>query len=261
MAADTGGRPYLSVIIPAYNERERIGRSLAKILDYMTQNSIRAEILVIDDGSTDDTAGAASRHLGHGRGRVLKNVENRGKGYSVRRGVLEARGRWVLMTDADLSTPIEEHARLAAAARDRDLDIVIASRGLAESKIEIRQKRLRETMGKTFNVLIRALTGLRFRDTQCGFKLMDRRRVLPIFERMVVDGFAFDVELLYVASRFGLGIAELPVIWRNSPESKVGIATAPPRMLLDVLRVMWRFRRGAYNPESPAEQAAASNGH
>jgi dolichyl-phosphate beta-glucosyltransferase len=95
---------------------------------------------------------------------------------------------------------------------------------------------------------VRTLTGLRLRDTQCGFKLMDRRRVLPVFERMTVDGFAFDVELLYVATRFGLRIAEVPVTWCNSPASKVGIATAPPAMLIDILRVLWRFRRGGYNP-------------
>jgi hypothetical protein len=152
------------------------------------------------------------------------------------------------MCDADLSTPIEEHARLAEIARDRDLDIVIASRGLPESKVEVRQHALRESMGRTFNVIVRSLTGLRLHDTQCGFKLMDRNRVLPIVEKSVIDGFAFDVELLYVAMRFGLSVAEVPAVWRNSPESKVGMVTAPPTMLVEILRVLWRFRRGGYNP-------------
>jgi dolichyl-phosphate beta-glucosyltransferase len=236
------------VVIPAFNEQARIGETLTAILQYVGAHHIRAEVLVIDDGSTDRTVGVATEKLGHQAGRVIKNVENRGKGYSVRRGIVEARGRWVLICDADQSTPIEEHARLAEIARDRDLDIVIGSRGLPDSKVEVRQHALRELMGKGFNFIVRSLTGLPLRDTQCGFKLMDRTRVLPIVEKSVIDGFAFDVELLYVANRFGLSIAEVPVTWRNSPESRVNVATAPPVMLIEVLRVLWRLRRGGYNP-------------
>lgn len=245
---ETGGRPHLSVVIPAFNEQARIGDTLTAILRYVDANRIRAEILVIDDGSTDRTADVASEKLGRKGGRVIKNVENRGKGYSVRRGISEARGRWVLMCDADQSTPIEEYTRLAEISRDRDLDIVIGSRGLPDSKIEVRQQAFRESMGKTFNFIVRSLTGLRLHDTQCGFKLMDRNRVLPIVEKSIIDGFAFDVELLCVATRFGLSIAEVPVTWRNAPGSKVNVATAPAAMLIEVLRVLWRFRRGGYNP-------------
>lgn len=248
MTLDTDGQPHLSVVIPAYNEQERLGNTLNAILSYLDSKPIRAEVLVVDDGSSDATSDLAAETLGRRRGRVITNVENRGKGYSVRRGITEARGRWVLMCDADLSTPIEEYARLAETARDRDLDIVIASRGLPESQIEVYQNAIRQTMGKTFNLIVRSLTGLQLRDTQCGFKLMDRNRVLPIVEKSIIDGFAFDVELLYVASRFGLSIAELPVVWRNSPDSRVGMATAPPAMMIEILRVLWRFRRGGYNP-------------
>ena len=248
MTQEAGGRPHLSVVIPAFNEQARIGDTLTAILRYVEAHRIRAEVLVIDDGSTDRTVDVASEKLGRQGGRVIKNVENRGKGYSVRRGIAEARGRWVLMCDADQSTPIEEHARLAEIARDRDLDIVIGSRGLPDSKVEVHQQALRESMGKAFNLIVRSLTGLRLHDTQCGFKLMDRNRVLPIVEKSVIDGFAFDVELLCVATRFGLSIAEIPVTWRNSPDSKVNVATAPLLMLTEVLRVLWRFRRGGYNP-------------
>ena len=115
-------------------------------------------------------------------------------------------------------------------------------------KIEVRQHAYRESLGKTFNFIVRSLTGLRLHDTQCGFKLMDRKRVMPIVEKSIIDGFAFDVELLCVATRFGLSIAEVPVIWRNSPESKVNVVTAPPAMLIETLRMLWRFRRGGYNP-------------
>ena len=180
---------------------------------------------------------------------MLSNGENRGKGYSVRHGCLEAQGRWILMTDADLSAPIEEHAKLAAAARDQDLDMAFGSRGLPESTIEVRQNLLRELMGKTFNRIIRLLTGLPFSDTQCGFKLMDRERTRPLFERMVIDRFAFDVELLYLAVRFGLDVREIPVVWRNDEKSQVSVFRDPINMLLDVIRMRWRFRSGQYNPD------------
>jgi dolichyl-phosphate beta-glucosyltransferase len=243
------GRPYLSVVIPAYNEAERLARTLTTILDYLEREGIRAELLVVDDGSVDGSTAVAGELLAGRRGRVLRNPENRGKGYSVRRGFLESEGRWVLMTDADLSAPIEEHARLAAAARDHDLDLVIGSRALPDSNVEVHQNPVRELMGKSFNRVIRLTTGLPFRDTQCGFKLMDRDRVRPLFERMVIDGFAFDVELLFLAVRFGLAVREVPVTWRNAPDSKVSLVADPLRMLADLARIRWRFRRGGYNPQ------------
>jgi glycosyltransferase involved in cell wall biosynthesis len=242
------GRPHLSIVIPAYNEEDRLGASLPLIEAYLREHRLDAEILVVDDGSTDATASMAAGFLRGGRGRVLRQPENLGKGAAVRRGVLEADGRWVLMTDADLSTPIEEHEKLAGLAREEDLDVVFGSRGLPESQVEIHQNRLRELMGKTFNVVLRQITGLPYRDTQCGFKLLDRKRTRPLFERMVVDRFAFDVELLFLCDRFGLRAKEVPVVWRNSDRSTVGVFTAPPRMLLDLVRVRWRFRRGLYNP-------------
>jgi hypothetical protein len=156
----------------------------------------------------------------------------------------------VLLTDADLSTPIEEHAKLAAAVRDRDLDVAIGSRALPGADVQVRQGWVRQSMGRTFNRIMRAATGLSFQDTQCGFKLMDRERVRPIVERMVVDGFAFDVEMLFLCRRFGLAVEEVPVIWRNAPGSKVSMVGDPVRMLLDIARVRWRFRRGLYNPET-----------
>lgn len=205
----------------------------------------------MDDGSSDATAGVATEALRGRRGRVVRLQENRGKGAAVRRGVLEAQGRWVLISDADLSSPIEEHETLALAVRERDLDVAIGSRALDARKVEIRQNVIRQSMGKAFNLAIRTLTGLPFRDTQCGFKLMDRRRVLPLFEAMVVDRFAFDVEFLFLCQKFGLEVAEIPVVWRNAPGSKVSLFRDPANMLADVVRVRWRFRRGLYRPEAP----------
>jgi len=243
------GRPHLSVVVPAYNEEAGIGETLSRIGAYLRDNKLDAEILVVDDGSADGTAKAAEVALQTRRGRVLRERENQGKGSAVRRGVLEAEGRWVLITDADLSAPIEQHEQLAAIARDRDLDVVIGSRALPDSTIEVRQSALRVFMGKTFNFLVRVATGLPFHDTQCGFKLMDRERVRPLFERMVVNRFAFDVELLFLCDRFGLRVEEVPVVGGASDRSTVGVLTAPPRMILDLLRIRWRFRRGLYNPE------------
>jgi dolichyl-phosphate beta-glucosyltransferase len=241
-------RPHLTVVIPAHNEETRLGPTVETIGAYLRDARISAEIVVVDDGSTDGTRRVATEALAALRGRVVHQAENMGKGFAVRRGFAAARGRWVLITDADLSTPIEEHARLAEAARDHDLDLVIASRALPESKIEQRQHRVREWMGKTFNVAVRAATGLPFRDTQCGFKLMDRERTAPLFARMCVNGFAFDVELLFLAMRFGLRVRDVPVVWRNDPRSTVGLLTDSSRMLWDLARMRWRFRQGGYNP-------------
>ena len=250
--SSTFTRPFLSIVVPAYNEEQRLAASLGKIAAYLDATGIDAEILVVDDGSKDKTAEMAAKALEGRRGRVIRNGENRGKGYSVRNGVLEARGRFVLLTDADLSTPIDDQAKLAAVIRDRDLDVVIGSRALPQSDVQVRQGWLRQTMGRSFNTIIRAVTGLPFRDTQCGFKLMDRERVKPLFEKMVVNRFAFDVELLFLCARFSLSVAEVPVTWRNAEGSKVSLFVDPLNMILDVLRVRWRFRRGLYNPETGA---------
>jgi glycosyltransferase involved in cell wall biosynthesis len=228
MSHGAATRPFLSILIPAYNEEARLGVTLAKILAYLDAAGTDAEILVVDDGSKDKTAELATAALSGRRGRVLQNGENRGKGYSVRHGILEAQGRFVLLTDADLSTPITEHAKLAAAIRDEDLDVAIGSRALPTSDIQVRQAWLRQTMGRTFNRIIRVATGLPYHDTQCGFKL------------------------LFLCRRFGLSVKEVPVVWRNASGSKVSMVVDPVKMLLDVSRVRWRFRRGLYNPETVA---------
>ena len=245
LASPTDG-PHLSIVIPAFNEEARLMGTLSKIAAYVETIGLAAEVLVVDDGSTDRTAELATLALAAGRGRVIPNGANRGKGYSVRHGVLEARGEMVLITDADLSTPIEKYTKLAATIAGHD--VVIGSRALPDSDVRVRQGWLRQSMGRTFNTIIRTATGLPFRDTQCGFKLMNRERVAPLFAEMVIDGFAFDVELLFLCAHFGRSVSETLVIWVNALGSKVSILGDPLKMIADVLRVRARHARGLYRP-------------
>ncbi|MFQ5669289.1 MAG: dolichyl-phosphate beta-glucosyltransferase [Acidobacteriota bacterium] len=232
-AADSG----LSIVIPAYNEAERIGRSLRIVCAYLKQAGHDAEVLVVDDGSTDRTPDLArdllaAEDLPY---RVLTGRSNRGKGYSVREGARAASRPWTLISDADLSTPIAEVERLLAAARKHSHDLVVGSRGLPESRIGVQQNWLRMNMGRTFNLCVRLLTRLSLRDTQCGFKLWRTETVRPLLERLQIDGFAWDVELLMKAHRAGMSIGEVAVEWNDVHGSKVGLLRDPLHMLRDLI--------------------------
>lgn len=233
----------LSIVVPAFNEVRRLDDSLALMEAYLDGRRLDAEIIVVDDGSLDGTAAVARRRLERRRGQLIVNPANRGKGYSVRRGVLAAQGLTVLVTDADLSCPIEQHEHLARAMREGHYDVVIGSRGLPDSRIEVRQHRRREWMGRTFNRIVRMVTDLPYLDTQCGFKLMKRELTRPLFAKMTVDRFAYDVELLLLCARAGLRVGEVPVVWRNSPDSRVSLIGDSTRMLIDLARVAMRSRR------------------
>ncbi len=169
---------------------------------------------------------------------MIRNDRNRGKGYSVRRGALEARGKYLLVSDADLSTPIEELQGLLSPVEREGYTLAIASRALPDSRIEVRQTWIRERMGKLFNGIIQLVTGLPFRDTQCGFKLMVRDRALPIFEICRIDRFCYDVELIYLMLRAGMRVVEVPVRWRNSYPSRVRMGRDSARMLFDAFRIV-----------------------
>jgi dolichyl-phosphate beta-glucosyltransferase len=210
--------PFLSVVIPAFNESARLPQSLERINAFLGGWDRSYEVVVVDDGSTDDTA-ARARAAG---ATVLQNPGNRGKGYSVRHGMVAARGECRLMTDADLSTPIEELVRLLA-VQDTGIDVVIGSRALPESNIEIRQPWYRENMGRVFNLMVRLLAVPGLHDTQCGFKLWSARAADDVFRRARLDGFSFDVESLFLARKRGYRIAELPVTWRNDAATRVGM--------------------------------------
>lgn len=235
--------PQLSVVIPAFNEAARLPATLVRIKEYLEQTSLSHEILVVDDGSRDDTAACAQAAL-PGSVRVLSNEKNRGKGFAVRRGMLEARGARRLMSDADLSTPIEELERLMR-KMDEGFDVVIASRALPGANVVVRQPFFRENVGRLFNVLVQALLLPGLHDTQCGFKLWGAAAAGEGFSRARLDGFSFDVEVLYLARRSGRRIAEVPVTWRNDAASRVTLMRGCAAFL-DLLRIRWNRLFGRY---------------
>jgi dolichyl-phosphate beta-glucosyltransferase len=211
--------PVLSIVIPAYNEEKRLPATLAVVLPYLRGRGDSFEIVVVNDGSADRTsqvAGTAGPEV-----RVLENPGNRGKGYSVRNGMLDAKGSWRLMSDADLSTPIEELERLMAIAKTERVDVVIASRAVSGANLEKRQSIARESSGRFFNWIVQRLHLPGIRDTQCGFKLFSARAAVAAFRDSRLDGFAFDVEALVLAKRAGFEIREVPVTWRNDEQTRV----------------------------------------
>ncbi len=224
----------LSVVIPAYNEEARIGPTLRRILDYLQRRQIAFEVIVVDDGSTDQTVSSAEMYVSEGV-RILSLGSNRGKGAAVRHGVLTSTGHWVLVSDADLSTPIEDLERLQGLASGADL--ILGSRALPDSNITKRQPLLRELMGKMFNLIVRVLGLTDFRDTQCGFKLMQGVMARQLLSEARIDGFAWDVEFVGLATARGYRVAETAVTWRDEPASRVRLVRDSLRMLWDVLRV------------------------
>jgi glycosyltransferase involved in cell wall biosynthesis len=244
--------PWISIVVPAYNEEIRLKTSLNKIDDYLRHRQVSCEIVVVDDGSSDATAEIA---LSYGRNcaehcsvRVLQNDRNRGKGYSVRRGMIESKGAYALLTDADLSSPIDEMPKLEEYVVQKGYDAAIGSRDVPGSQVEVRQSWMRENAGKVFNRIVRLTTGLPFWDTQCGFKLFDMRTCRDIFRKQRLERFAFDVEVLYIAKKWKLRTAEVPVIWRHAEGSKVRLFPDAPLTGLDLLNIRWSDLRGLYEP-------------
>jgi dolichyl-phosphate beta-glucosyltransferase len=258
IGVEVGASMHLSVIIPAYNEEQRIGETLHVIHAYLQRQPYPAEIIVVDDGSQDATATIVRACDGRVLPiYVLQNGRNRGKGFSVRQGFLQARGEYLLFSDADLSTPIEEVEKLFAALRE-PCDIAIGSRALPGSRVEVHQPWYREHMGRLFNVFVQALAIPGIRDTQCGFKCFRREAALAICQHMVAERFGFDVEMLYLARRLGYRVREVPVVWRNSPQTRVRMWRDPVSMLGDLLRIRWHGLRTRYEePTGMTRQARA----
>lgn len=240
------GYPKLSVVIPAYNEQNRIRHSLKDALEYLTPQKYSWEILVVDDGSNDRTVEVAQALAQeHSEIIVLKHGENQGKGAAVRTGVLGAKGNFVVFTDADGSTSLSEMDKFWPLF-DKGADVVIGSRSHKESNIVVHQPWYREKMGRIFNLLVRLMGLSQFKDTQCGFKAFSRSSVETIFPRLRVKRFGFDVEILTISSVMGLTIREVPVSWVNSLEAKVNPVTDASRMFLDLVMIWARKKLGTY---------------
>jgi glycosyltransferase involved in cell wall biosynthesis len=238
--------PDLSIVIPAYNEEARLPATLERLAEYLPTLGLQTEVLIVDDGSRDRTAAVAGSFAGRiSRLRVLSNGTNRGKGYSVRHGMLEAKGELVLFTDADLSAPIEESDKLISAMKN-GYDVAIGSRAMNRSLISTHESVFREFAGIIFNKIVRVVLWLPFVDTQCGFKAFRRERCRIIFELQRIEGFGFDPELLYLARHYGLRAIEIPVRWGHSPDTKVSMLRDSLKMFIDIFVIRWNAVSGKY---------------
>jgi dolichyl-phosphate beta-glucosyltransferase len=256
-------QPDLSIVIPAYNEQGRLEPTLRAYLGYCRDARRDVEMIVVDDGSTDGTTSLVESLSGEfPELRLLRLAQNQGKGYAVRSGVVNARGRRLLFADADGATPIGEVERLDAAL-DAGADVAIGSRALAAGDVRVRSRLHRRLIGRTFHLLVR-LSGVDgIADTQCGFKLFRGPVAHALFSRMRTSGFSFDVEVLLMARLCGFDIAEVPVNWTHQPGSRVNLVTDPMRMAGDLVRIRLRTLKGQYAlphlaPWSPLESARAS---
>lgn len=243
----------LSIIVPAFDEQERLGESVEKILKFIEKENLPAELIVVDDGSNDATAEIARRTAAEFAGiktEVIRYEANRGKGFAVKTGLLAARGDIALFSDADLSTPIEELPKLVEPIISGDFDVTFGSRELDKSLIETHQSWRREQGGRIFNFVVRKMTGLPFFDTQCGFKAFRMEKFRPLLPLMRIDRFGFDIEFLYVANRHGLLLQEIPVIWNHCDGSKVNMWRDSRRTFDEVRQIRRNAKKGFYDKEN-----------
>ena len=231
--------PSISVVIPAFNEEERLGATLERLTAFFEPYDTSCQILVVDDGSHDATSEVASSFSSRGV-ELVRLPSNRGKGAAIQAGVARSRGDRVLVTDADLSTPIEDLGTLEPHLEQAE--VVVGSRAVGTSRITVRQPFYRELMGKTFNRLIHMMGVRGIRDTQCGFKLFRGEEARRLFALMITPGFAYDVEIVWLARRLGHRVTEVGVRWENSPSSRVNPLLDPPHMLLEIVRFRWHHR-------------------
>jgi dolichyl-phosphate beta-glucosyltransferase len=236
-----------SIVIPAYNESTRLGATLESVLNFISQHGLDSEVIVVNDGSRDNTAEIVRNFAARNPAlRLLENPGNRGKGYSVRNGMLSARGQLLVFSDADLSAPIEELPKLLNAIA-AGADIAIGSRWLRAELQTQRQPLHRQLFGRIFNLLLRITLGLQFKDTQCGFKAFKRRAADAIFPLQRIERWGFDPEILFLARKFGFRVDEIPVAWGHSGETRINPLLDGWRMFVEMLRVRWYDLTGKYD--------------
>jgi len=252
-------RPFISLIVPAYNEQSRLPTSLEKMRSFLARQPFTCEVLVVDDGSRDRTPDVVKEAMARFPQLRLLQEPHGGKGRAVRQGVLAARGRYVMFCDADLSMPVEEVPKFPKALEDGRYQIAIASREVAGAR-RIGEPWHRHLMGRVFNLIVRLLAVPGLQDTQCGFKCFTREAAGEIFRRQVIDGWGFDVEVLYIARKLGIGITEVPIDWYYSPSSRIDPIRDTIRMFNEVLLVRANDRRGVYDSPRESEEAAPRAG-
>jgi glycosyltransferase involved in cell wall biosynthesis len=239
--------PTYSIVIPAYNESARLGASLEKVLSYVHAHGWDAEVIVVNDGSRDNTAEIVLNFMAKDSMlKLLENPGNRGKGYSVRNGMLHAQGRIILFSDADLSSPIEEAPKLLNAL-EAGADIAIGSRWLQAETQTQRQPLHRQLFGRIFNLMLRVSLGLQFADTQCGFKAFKRAAAQAIFPLQKIERWGFDPEILFLARKLGFKVEEIPVVWGHSGGARINPVIDGARMFQEMLRVRWYSMTGEYD--------------
>jgi glycosyltransferase involved in cell wall biosynthesis len=243
--------PTYSVVIPAYNEAARLGATLEKVLAYVHAHGWNAEVIVVNDGSRDTTADIARRFAAKDPLlRLVENPGNRGKGYSVRNGMLNAKGDVVLFSDADLSSPIEEASKLLKALEE-GADIAIGSRWLRAETQTQRQPLYRQLFGRIFNLMLRLTLGVKFKDTQCGFKAFKKPAAQAIFPLQKIERWGFDPEILFLAKKKGFRVLEIPVAWGHSGGTRINPLVDGSRMFLEMLRIRWYELTGKYDISTP----------
>ena len=240
----------LSIIIPAYNEQARLGDSVRKILGYIEKEKLSAELIVVDDGSSEATREVAEKvcaEFSAVKTQVIRYEKNRGKGFAVKTGLQKSVGDIALFTDADLSTPISELPKLVEPIKSGEFDLTFGSRALDRSLIGVHQPWRREQGGKVFNLIVKTLTGLPFWDTQCGFKAFNMKKFRLLLDVMTIDRFGFDVEFLYVAHYRGLRLKEIPVRWNHCEGTTVSVFRDSQRMFNEVRQIRRNAKRGVYD--------------
>jgi glycosyltransferase involved in cell wall biosynthesis len=244
---DRVAHPAISIVIPAYNECARIEGTLERVMGCVQRRGWDAEVLVVDDGSSDETVAVVQRWMErHERLHLVKNAGNRGKGYSVRNGLLQAAGDIVMFTDADLSAPMEEAERLFAAI-DAGADVAIGSRWLDKQKQTVHQPLYRRFFGRCFNAVTRMVIGLPYKDTQCGFKAFKREAAQTIFRLQTIERWGFDPEILFISQKLGCRIAEVPVTWGHDERSRMSYLKDGMKMLEEMAEIRMNSLRGRYD--------------